>query len=74
MKTARERRKKKDHQEKERLLFFPGKGSAKKNHGLFFPNCPFLSINMLSFSVSADTHRWLTMFANPELKFTADPE
>ena len=31
------RRKKKAHQEKERLLFFPGKGSAMKNHGLFFP-------------------------------------
>ena len=30
------RKKKEDHQEKERLLFFPGKGSAKKNHGLFF--------------------------------------
>ena len=63
-------------QEKERFYFFPGKDSAKKSHGLFF----YYSLPPSFFSLKKEvpfplgTCTWLTMGADTELQFSADPE
>ena len=67
---AEPNRKKKD--------FFPDKNSAYGGHGLFVyqspPNLLFASIKAFSFSYLAGTCTWLTMVADPKLKFSVDPK
>ena len=62
-------------QEEERLLFFPGKGSANEKPGTLClqPSLlPFPSIKGFSFPCCVGTCTGLTMAADPELQISTD--